>query len=172
MMPLLGMVDFSTSVGLVDMCSQDGSIAAALRAVAGWNVDTSCLNAESSAGHHWDAMQPMSYSRMREHTGMHTIVTAPRRVLLDVILPLSMRFARHAVCCYAPITYLTTAHEVRAAFLKTLHEQGRVHLLPGSVRGSSQESYVWILVFATQAMKRLMLRDPLPDNDHLLSLLP
>jgi hypothetical protein len=156
LMPLLGMVVYSTSIGIVDMCSEYGSIQTAFEE-AGWKVETNCLTDESSARHHWDAMQPMSYIRMRGHNGMHTIVVAPRKVLLDVVLPLSIRYARHLVCCYAPRTYLTTAHGIRAAFLKALHEQGRVHLLPGSVRGDTQESYVWILVFATKAMKSLML---------------
>jgi hypothetical protein len=54
-----------------------------------------------------------------------------------------------------------------------LHAQGRIHVIPAATREPGQPTLVWILVFATEAMKRFMLRNPLPtDGERLLQLLP
>jgi uncharacterized membrane protein len=89
---------------------------------------------------------------------MHIVMIAPSLHLIDAMLPLAMRYARHAVCCYVPEIYLSQAHALRERFLRALHAQGRVVVLPGAVRGNNQTACMWVLVFATKTMAELMVQ--------------
>jgi hypothetical protein len=131
------------------------------------------LNIDVEGAWHPIRLQPLVYEHVRSKDGMHAIITAPHEELLDVILPLGVRYARHVVCCQAPERYLTHAHSIRVHYLRVLLEQGRIHVIPAATRKPGQATPVWILVFATEAMKRFMLRNPLPtDGERLLQLLP
>jgi hypothetical protein len=157
MLPLLRLVDFSLSASIVDMTAEDGNVSACFGR-AGLQIRSNCLDERCKAHSHYDAMQPMSYDEIRLQVGMHVVMLAPRVELIDVMLPLAMRYARHVVCCYVPVLYLRQAHTLRDSFLRDLHTQGRLKLLPGSVRGNHQTDCVWLLVFATETMAGLMIQ--------------
>jgi hypothetical protein len=162
------MVDFSMSASIVDMTSGDGCVRESFERV-GVIVRCNDLDEKQWAQSHLDAMQPMSYEDVRLACGTHVILLSPRTDLIDVMLPLGVRYARHVVCCYVPVMYLRHAHTLRIRFLRKLQDQGRVRVLPGAVRGKSQIACVWILVFATDVMACLMVKSA---TESICDLLP
>jgi hypothetical protein len=155
MLPLLHFMDFSISASIVIMTAGGGDAQACFER-ASIQVRTNSLPAGDWAHSHLDAMQPLSYATIKQAVGMHAIILTPVPELIDAMLPIAMRYARHVVCCYMPVMYLRHAHTLRVQFMMHLQAQGRLKLIPGAVRGDRQTACIWLLVFPTRFQANLM----------------
>ena len=54
--------------------------------------------------------------------------------------------------------YVTDAHPARAAYLKTLIEQGRMHILWNLPKGPMGRRCGWLIVFASAALRHVLVR--------------
>lgn len=161
---LLQAVDFSLSASIIDMCAGHRIISATF-ALAGLRVISNEVDAAIPADYHLDALQPLSYRTVQQQHGMHVILMAPCSMLLDVLLPLAVKFARHVVCCRVPGSYITAAHAARRSWLRQMQLAGRLHILMGLPIGPNAVHHVWLLVFVSAEMKRLLV---LPGYDSIL----
>ncbi|GIL67127.1 hypothetical protein Vafri_20576, partial [Volvox africanus] len=82
------------------------------------------------------------------------IITSPWPAVLDLVLPLATFFAP-LVAMHVPSHAVTNAHGPRREYLQKLAEEGRLALMMG-MPGAGQRG-LWIVVFATRALKGIML---------------
>ena len=156
---LLGAVDFSMVVSILDPCSGDGSLVTALRE-AGLSVISNESNAHMPAEHHFNVLQPQSWRSMQRLFGVHAVVMTPLFTLVDLVLPLAVAFADQLVACHVQWTYLSEAHGARMTWLRLLQDQGRLHFILGPPRGATVKRCLWVLVFASPALKARILTAP------------
>ena len=105
----------------------------------------------------WRA-SPLEARTWRQCVGpLDVVVGAPPAPLLDVLLPLVLRFVGVAVVVPAPREYITAAPYPRRRWLQGLQAQGRLMLLqdPPLVSPGLKE-FVWVLAFSTRAARQLM----------------
>ena len=122
------------------------------------------LNPHSSAESHADALQPSFYTRMQQHHTIDAIVTSPWFTVLDLALPLAVAHARTVACVHVPGHYVTDAHPNRVAFLLSLMQAGRLHVLWNLPKGPSGRRCGWLIIFANS-----WLRDKLIRPEHRLA---
>ena len=150
-------------MGILDPWSNVGVVGRTLSS-AGFGVWRNEQAPWEPAESHEDALQPQFYRRVRKEFSFECIVTSPVVALLDVALPLAVLFAP-VVAVHVPGGYVTSAHPARLAYLKGLAQQGRLALLLGLPQGPLGRRYVWIVVFATEALRRRRLRSCLGPGE-------
>jgi hypothetical protein len=129
-------------------------------------VVTNELYAECEADYHENPVLPEVYERFAGRHEMSTVVSAPWPRLLDLALPLAMRFATTAVCMFVPGQYLANAPPARAAFLEHYTRMGRVRKIYGApVDGPVTQAGVWICVFAKPEFAQEMVRQRYQQTD-------
>jgi len=116
------------------------------------------LNPGASADSHADALQPAFYQHAQRHHTIDAIVTSPWFTVLDLALPLAVLHARTVACVHVPGHYVTDAHPNRVAFLLSLMQAGRLHILWNLPKGPSGRRCGWLLVFASSHLRERLIR--------------
>ena len=145
-------IDFGCVHSVTDMFAGNGSI------IPGMRVITNDVNPRLAADYHYDALQPETYRNMQHQQGMDAVITSPKEAVLDLALPLAVKFANMIVCCQVPGHYLTDAPEARMKWLRDLQQQGRLFFIMGLPKGTMERRRVWLVVFKTRAISEWMRR--------------
>ena len=151
---LMDAIDFGCINSVTDMFAGKGNVGQEL----GMRVTTNDINSKLAVDYHHDALQPETYWSIRQRHGMDAIVSSPCFAVLDLALPLAVKFAHMVVCCHVPGHYLTDAPEARAQWLQSLQWQGRLFFIMGVPRGPMGRRSVWLVIFRTQAIGEWMRR--------------
>lgn len=106
----------------------------------------------AAAGDALQFTQPGSYLSMAQRP--HIIISAPPVRLLDLMLPLSTRFALAAVCCYVPRSWIAGACPARASWLRRLRREGRLLIIAGD--GAAPMQGAWLLIFTSTHAQTLL----------------
>ena len=157
---LMNVVDFSRSPSVIDMCASYGDLSALLRSYH-LDVVSNSVSPGDAADHHYDALQSHSYERLRSEYGSHVIVVMPYYEYADAMLSLAVKYAQHVACCRVPCRYLNERRQypARDEWLKELQDQRRLLIIyPATAEDGSTKAagYVWLLVFASEGVARLM----------------
>jgi hypothetical protein len=100
---------------------------------AGLHVRSNNINPAHKAHTHEDALQPVFCRRRLREGPVDATVTSPWFAMLDLALPLAVPTASEMVCSRVPGHYVTDATAPRRAWLAALKDQGRLHLIWGSL---------------------------------------
>ena len=76
---------------------------------------------------------------------------------LDLAIPAAMKVAQSFVVARVPMSYVSGADEVRMRWLKSLQKQGRLLMFRCPFEGS-QGLFMWLVVFASAAIRRLAVK--------------
>ena len=155
---LLRRVRLPPSAVVVDPFSGTGTIQRVL-AGHGVAVFSNDLNPLQGAAVSEDALQPSFY----ENHPAEFYVTSPYFAVLDIALPLMLRFATVAVMVHVPGHYLFDPTEPRQRFFQSL--VGRMAVLAGLPKGPLGRRCAWLVI----AVSSTVLRD-LFDHDGSLPL--
>lgn len=96
------------------------------------------------------------------------IITSPWFAILDLAIPILMKYARYFIAVHVPAYYITNAHEHRIKFIKRLMRQGRVHIvgnLPHAVIGWR---CVWLLIFKDRSTARRYIKRDLKSINYYI----
>jgi hypothetical protein len=134
--------------GIVDPMSGRGGVAAALSKLR-LTVLANEFQANIPADSHEDPCQPEFYRLHRAANRLGAVIMAPLPRLVDILLPLACIFAENVVCCHVSSTYVTAPVTARLAWLKSLHEDGRLLYILGlpSQPSSMESPGLWLCVF-------------------------
>jgi hypothetical protein len=133
-------------------------------AAAGLPVVDNDINPRSPARWHQNALQPSFYHSVAQHVAIGAVVTSPWFAVLDIALPLAVAVSPLVACVHVPGHYVTDAHPSRVSYLRRLMQEGRVHFLWNLPKGPSGRRCCWILVFASPAYVRLLLKEEALDS--------
>ena len=100
-----------------------------------------------------DAVEPANCLQWQA-LGLDCVVSSPFFALLDIALPLAVRFARQAVCMHVPAMYYTDAPAQRLSFFRALEAQSRMHTIMHLPRGPLGRRCMWIVIFASPGLAR------------------
>jgi hypothetical protein len=158
---LLECVQLGLCVNVLDPFSGTGTIAKVL-GCRHRRVVTNDIHLGHAADYTLDALQPSSYGRLRSSMGglIDSVVTSPWSAALDLALPLLVASVATVACVHVPGHYFTSAVEPRAAYLRSLQEQGRLFVVLGLPRGPIGRRCMWLVVFASSAVPRQRLLTP------------
>ena len=154
---LLDFLDISHLGRVIDPWSGLGTVAQGF-ARHGIRVHTNDVEPARAADTHMDALQPGFYRMSRARVGLDAVVTSPWFATLDLALPLAVLAARTAACIHVPGHYITDAHPARATYLMRLIGEGRLHMLCNLPKGAMGRRCVWIIIFASSALKDVLVR--------------
>lgn len=157
MQALVQFLDFSQLGLVLDPWAGTGCVRAVL-GPHGIPVLCNDLNPDSRAELHADALQPAFYRHVQRHHTVDAIVTSPWFTMLDLALPLAVAHARTVACVHVPGHYVTDAHPNRAAFLLSLMQAGRLHVLWNLPKGPSGRRCGWLIVFANDGLPSKLIR--------------
>jgi len=89
------------------------------------------------------------------------IIAAPSQFVLDVVVPLGVKFSDQCAAFLVPITYVTCMHApaARSEYLANLKDNGRVIVIPSTSVLPGAVQQVWLVIFASKAIKDTLLRD-------------
>lgn len=155
--PLLATLDLTQVGSILDPWAGGCTIRQVL-AASGLAVVDNDLNPSSPALWHADALQPAFYARAAARMRIGAIVTSPWFSTLDLALPLAVAAARMVACVHVPGYFITDAHPNRAAYLRSLMQEGRLHVLWNLPKGPMGRRCGWLLIFASAKVKQLLLR--------------
>jgi hypothetical protein len=161
--PLLAAVDFTQVGAILDPWAGTGSVKLSF-AGAGLPVVDNDINPRSPARWHENALQPSFYLRVAQRVSIGAVVTSPWFAVLDLALPLAASAAQSVACVHAPGHYLTDAHPSRVAYLRRLMQENRIHFLWNLPKGPSGRRCCWILIFASAAHMKLLLKSDNLDS--------
>jgi hypothetical protein len=161
---LLRAVDFSWIASSVDLYGERGRTQAAVRDLTKglYEVKT---NGPDGAGFDFslDPLQPQTYKKLRNQTGLQAVITSPPMAVVDLVLSLAVCATRKVVCLYVPGQFLSGAPRPRLQYLRKLQEQGRLLLL--TTMDLDQEGQgLWCVIFRSGTYKELLLRPGLPGR--------
>ena len=151
---LLEAIDFGCVNSIADMFAGENNISQAL----GRAVVTNDINPAMDTDYHLDALQPETYWNIRQKHGMDAVVTSPYFSVLDLALPLAVKFATMVVCCHVPGHYLTDAPVARMRWLQSLQCEDRLYFIMGLPRGPMGRRCVWLVIFKSKEVCSLMRR--------------
>ena len=154
--PLFRCVDFGQCSGVLDPWSGTGTVARVLKK-EGLPVLRNDISGRHEAERHEDALQPGFYRRVKEAWHYDAIVGSPWFSVLDLTLPLAVCFAP-LVAFHVPGDYVTNAPPIRREYLRALQGEGRLALLVGLPRGRVGRRCLWLVVFASRALRERLLR--------------
>ena len=122
------------------------------------------ISGRHEAERHEDALQPGFYRQVKEFWHYDAIVGSPWFSVLDLALPLAVCFAP-LVAFPGPGDYVTNAPPIRREYLRALQGEGRLALLVGLPRGRVGRRCLWLVVFASRALRERLLRIDLGLGD-------
>lgn len=155
---LLSFVDFTQLGAVLDPWAGTCTIRKVF-AAQGIPVFDNDLNPRSGSHSHKDALQPAFYRYASLRAPIDAVVASPWFTVLDLALPLAVSAARCVACVHVPGHFITDAHPNRSAYLRALMREDKVHVLWNLPKGPSGRRCGWLLVFATPALKHLLLKD-------------
>jgi len=118
------------------------------------SVFSNDIDSNTTSSWHRDALQPSFYSDLSAHLGgLDVVVMSPPTRVIDLALPLAVRYAREVVCCRVPDCYLAGAPPGRAAFLAWLQRHGRMSVVVNASRGTQPGRSAWLCVFASPLVR-------------------
>jgi hypothetical protein len=118
---------------------------------------------------HLNALLPDFYIRLKTAGHMpDAVVMSPWFAVLDIALPLAVRFALSVVCAHVPGHYLTDATAPRLNWLRSLKEEGRLATILGLPKGPMGRRCVWLLIFRDAFVKSRLLRTPFGSTSLIL----
>ena len=155
---LLEVIDFTLISSIVDTFSGGSTIKRVFKQES--NVQVLCNDVDSGveAYYHMDALQPSTYIKIKREYGLDAVIISPTFAFLDLALPLAVLHAEQLVCCHVPGHYFTCAPSARFEWMRQLQEQKRLHVLAGLPIGPSHRRCLWLLIFKSEAIKRVLLR--------------
>ena len=153
---LLSEVDFSYSPSVIDMCAC--SYLPHILSDHGFAVVSNSVCMRDDTDYHYDAMQSVSYERLRAEYGCHVIMIIPAYDLIDAILPLAVQHAKHFVCCRVPCRYINErgACTGRDQWIKQLEKERRLLIINPALsvaRAELADESVWLVIDAAKALK-------------------
>jgi SAM-dependent methyltransferase len=160
---LLTAMDFTQVGSILDPWAGTGTVKLAFEG-SGLPVVDNDINPRSPALWHENALQPSFYLRVAQRVSIGAVVTSPWFTVLDLALPLAVSAAQSVACVHVPGHYLTDAHPSRVAYLRRLMQEGRIHFLWNLPKGPSGRRCCWILIFASAAYMRLLLKSDNLDS--------
>jgi hypothetical protein len=155
---LLEVLDFVSVYGVLEPWADGDGV---YRAFAERGMHAWTCNAVEGSGAHFcmDPVQPGTYRALKERgVCLEAIVSSPWFSVLDVALPLAVRYASVVACVRVPMHYVSNAPEARRRWLNALLEQGRLLLITGIPASLTGQVYTWLVVFSGQLARRRMLR--------------
>ncbi|PNH01078.1 Retrovirus-related Pol polyprotein from transposon [Tetrabaena socialis] len=155
---LLRCVDLGVGTCVFEPWSGTGGIASTLKR-HGMLVVRNDVNSRHPAEFHEDALQPGLYRRAQQAHSYNAIVSSPWFALLDVALPLAVRFSP-VVAFHVPGSFVINSPPGRQRFLAALAEAGRLSLVLGLPRGPSGLRCVWLVVFRSLVLRKRVTRQP------------
>ena len=155
---LLEVIDFTLISSIVDTFSGGSTIKRVFKQES--NVQVLCNDVDSGveAYYHMDALQPSTYIKIKREYGLDAVIISPTFAFLDLALPLAVLHAEQLVCCHVPGHYFTCAPSARFEWMRQLQEQKRLHVLAGLPIGPSHRRCLWLIIFRSEAIKRVLLR--------------
>jgi hypothetical protein len=154
---LLKLVDFTQIGAVLDPWAGNGMIKVEL-GKSGVPVVDNDINPTHTTDLHMDALQPAFYQHVATLCAIDAVVASPWFTVLDLALPLAIAAARTVACVHVPGHYITDAHPIRARYLAALMAADRLHVLWNLPKGPMGRRCGWLLVFATPALKSLIMR--------------
>lgn len=156
--PLLQQLDFSHCPTILDPWAGTKGVKQAF-AAHHLHIITNDINPQHQADYCLDALQPSTYHTIINKQGpISAIVMSSLFALLDLALPIAERHATDVVCAHVPGHYLTDGPDARFRWLRRFQQQGRLHLILGLPRGPMGRRCLWLIIFASSAVKRRLLR--------------
>jgi hypothetical protein len=156
---LLIAVDFSFTTSIVDMFSGSGTIRKVFHeSGVDAAVTTNDIERTVEAAYHLNALQPASYRALRASVGLQAVVMRPFYPVLDLALPLAVHFADQMVCCRVPRHYLSHAPPARMTWLRQLQQAHRLFVLNGLPIGPMGRRCMWLVIFATPQLRKMLVR--------------
>ncbi|GLC75596.1 hypothetical protein PLESTF_001663400 [Pleodorina starrii] len=76
---------------------------------------------------------------------------------LDLAIPAALKVAQSFVVARVPMSYVSGADEVRMRWLKSLQRQDRLLMFRCPFE-AGQELFMWLVVFASPAIRRLVVK--------------
>ena len=159
---LMSVVDFSYSPSVIDMCAGAGDLSYILKSLD-FAVVSNSLYSGDATDHHYDALLPSSYERLKDEYGSHVIIVTPLYELADAVLSLAVEYAQHVACCRVPCQFLNERrqHPDQDQWLKDLQDQRRLLAIYPAIQAAEDGStladgHIWLLVFASEELKNLM----------------
>jgi hypothetical protein len=108
-----------------------------------------------------DAREPLSpgfyEAAQKELKSVESVFLSVTGAPLDLAIPAAMKVAQGFVVARVPMSYVSGADEVRMRWLKSLQKQGRLLMFRCPFEGS-QEVFMWLVVFASAAVRRLVVK--------------
>ena len=155
---LLEVVDFTLLPSIVDTFSGTNTIKTIFKKEQNLQVLCNDVDDSMEAHYHLDGLQPSTYKKIKKEYGLDAVVISPTFTFLDLALPLAVLHAEQIVCCHVPGHYLTCAPLARFEWMRHLQNQNRMHILAGLPIGPSHRRCLWLIIFRSEAVKRLLLR--------------
>ena len=154
---LQDLLDFSQISAVLDPWAGTGVIKRELGKTGMLVVDNG-INPQHRTDLHMDALQPALYLHAAKHCAVDAVVSSPWFAVLDLALPLAIAASRMVACVHVPGHYITDAHPIRARYLAELMAAHRLHVLWNLPKGPMGRRCGWLLVFASPALKRALVR--------------
>jgi hypothetical protein len=117
--------------------------------------------------YHKDALTETFYRDMRKAHGVQSVICSPWFRMLDLAMPLALAGCSTVACLHVPGHFLYDAHPIRHAWLKQKHDEGKLAVLTGLPMGPLGLRCIWLLLFATAELKRVVLRPQAFDSSLL-----
>ena len=116
-----------------------------------------------------DPCEPLStafYEAVKQQAvNVESVFLSAAGAPLDLAIPAAVRFARSFVVARVPASYVTGADEVRIQWLKSLQQQDRLFVFRCPFGEADVEVFLWLLVFATPGLKRLVVKKGVRSED-------
>jgi hypothetical protein len=155
---LLEVIDFTLISSIVDTFSGGSTIKRIFKQESDVQVLCNDVDSGVDAYYHMDALQPSTYIKIKKEYGLDAVIISPTFAFLDLALPLAVLHAEQLVCCHVPGHYFTCAPSARFEWMRQLQEQKRLHVLAGLPIGPSHRRCLWLIIFKSEAIKRVLLR--------------
>ena len=154
-------IDFSQSPSILVMTHPQGEGIRTLQDEApDVSFSTNHMAGSLYMDRHLDPLQPSSYRELSVVHGLHVIVLTPQSAMLaDIAIPIATHFARQVVCCLVPGSFLLGAHSARAAWLRRVQSEARLHVIQHSQWAPvTPATSVWVLIFSDWSTRDRMVR--------------
>ena len=161
MMPLLAALDFTHIFHTLDPWSHDNSHIRRALQQTGHLITANSHQPGQTVDYHLNPLQPDTYQQINNVVGINSIVSSPWSHLADPAMALATTWADTVTCLHVPRTYVTNAHishPPRLAFLKQYQHQQRLMCLSDLPKSSDGQRYMWVIIFASKELMRLIVR--------------
>ena len=138
-------------------------------AVCPWDVSPSVRSALLSHGIHVlksksvnpvDPLTPSFYESVQQQVSrVESVFLSAAGHVLDLAVPAAIRYAQTFVVARVPVSYVSTADEVRMRWLKSLQKQGRLLMLRCPMVAAEGSLFMWLVIFASPLIKQMVVKD-------------